>query len=51
MNNHIEAVEGKLTGLQASIDALRNQLSFVSVMMGIIGLAIAAAPIVAKFIH
>ena len=33
------------------LDALRDQLNFVSVMMGIIGLAIAAGPIVAKFIR
>jgi hypothetical protein len=65
VNTHIQAVEGKLsglegklvglegkiTGLQTSIDAIRGQLNFVSVMIGIIGLAMAAAPIVAKFIR
>ncbi len=51
VNNHIKAVEGKLNGLQASIDAMRSQLNFVGVMIGIIGLAIAAAPIIARFIR
>ncbi len=58
VNNHIKAVEGRMTtidgkfnDLQASLDALRGQIQFVGVMLGIIGLAIAAAPIVSKFVR
>jgi hypothetical protein len=58
VNNHIAAMEGKLTalegkltGLQTSIDAMRSQLNFVGVMIGIVGLAIAAAPLVARFVR
>ena len=49
VNNNIKAVEAKLAGMQASLDALRFQIQFFGVMLGIIGLAIAAGPIVAKF--
>jgi hypothetical protein len=51
VNNNVKAVEARLTGLQASVDALRGQIQFVGVMLGIIGLAIAAAPIIAKFVR
>ncbi len=51
VNNNIKAVEARLAGMQASIDALRFQIQFFGVMLGIIGLAIAAGPIVAKFIR
>jgi hypothetical protein len=57
-NNNIKAVEGrmaamegKLTGLQASLDALKAQIQFLSIMLGVIGLAIAAGPTVARFIR
>lgn len=45
------AIEGKLVGIQASLDALRSQIQFMTVMLGVIGLAIAAGPIVARFIR
>jgi len=51
MNNNIKAVEAKLAGLQASVDALRFQIQFFGVMLGVIGLAIAAGPIVVKFVR
>jgi hypothetical protein len=58
VNNNIKSVEGrmaamegKLTGLQASLDPLRAQLQSVGVMIGIVGLAIAAGPIVARFVR
>ena len=51
VNNNIKAVEAKLSGLQASVDALRFQIQFFGVMLGVIGLAIAAGPIVAKFVR
>jgi len=58
VNNNIKAVEGRLTvlegrmvSMQASIDALRFQIQFVGVMLGVVGLAIAAGPLVTKFIH
>ncbi len=51
VNNNIKAVEGKLAGFQATLDAIRSQLQFVSLMLGVIGLAIAAGPIVARFIR
>ena len=49
--NNIKAVEAKLAGLQASVDALRFQIQFFGVMPGVIGLAIAAGPIVVRFIR
>jgi hypothetical protein len=51
VTNGIRAVEAKLDGLQASVDALRFQIQFFGVMLGVIGLAIAAGPIVVKFIR
>ena len=51
VNNNIKAVEAKLSGLQASVDALRFQIQFFGVMLGVIGLAIAAGPVVLKFIR
>ena len=58
VNNNIKAVEGRLTvlegrmvSMQASIDALRFQIQFVGAMLGVVGLAIAAGPLVTKFIH
>jgi len=50
-NNNIKAVEAKLTGMQATLDAIRWQIQFLGVMLGVIGLAIAAGPIIAKFIR
>jgi hypothetical protein len=51
VNNNIKAVEAKLTSMQATLDALKSHIQFVEVMLAIIGLAIAAGPVVAKFIH
>ena len=51
VNNNIKAVEAKLSGMQATLDALKSHIQFVEVMLAIIGLAIAAGPVVAKFIH
>lgn len=50
-NNNIKAVEAKLTGMQATLDAIRWQIQFLGVMLGVIGLAIAAGPIAARFIR
>ena len=51
VQGEIKSVQGELVGLRAAIDALRNQMNSISVMMGVIGLAIAAAPIIAKFVR
>jgi len=51
VEGHFAAIEGKLVGMQASLDALRSQIQFMTVMLGVIGLAIAAGPIIAKFIR
>lgn len=51
VSNNIKAVEAKLSGLQASVDALRFQIQFFGVMLGVTGLAIAAGPIIVKFIR
>jgi hypothetical protein len=51
VEGRIIAVEGKIVSMQASIDALRFQIQFMTVMLGVIGLAIAAGPIITKFVH
>jgi hypothetical protein len=51
VNNNIRAVEAKLVGMQATLEALKSHIQFVEVMLAIIGLAIATGPIVAKFIR
>jgi hypothetical protein len=51
VNNNIKAVEGKLTGMQATLDPMKGQIQFVGVMIGVVGLAIAAGPILARFIR
>ena len=51
MNNNIKAVEAKLVGMQATLDAMKMQINFIGIMLGIIGLAIAAGPIVAKLMR
>jgi hypothetical protein len=50
-NNNIKAVEAKLIGMQATLDALKAQMQFLGVMLGIIGLAIAAGPVIARFLR
>ena len=58
VNNNIQAVYGELTalrgelkGLAAGMEALKHQVTLTGILIGIVGLAIAAGPIVAKFIH
>ena len=46
----IRRVEAQNQGIEAKLDALRANLTFTTILLGIIGLAIAAGPIVAKFI-
>jgi chromosome segregation ATPase len=52
---HIEgrviAVEGKLTAVQMTLDSMRGQIQLMTVMLGVIGLAIAAGPIVSRFVR
>jgi hypothetical protein len=51
VDNHIKAVEARLAGLQASVDSLRFQIQFVGVMLGIVGLAIAAGPLLTRLLR
>ena len=51
VNNNVKAVEAKLAGMQAMLEAMRMQINFVGAMLGIIGLAIAVGPIIAKLIR
>lgn len=58
VSNGIQAVQGELAalrgemkGLAAGIDALKHQLTLMGILISIVGPAIAAGPIVAKFIH
>jgi hypothetical protein len=44
-------MKGELKGMAAGIDALKHQVTLMGVLLSIIGLAIAAGPIVAKFIR
>ena len=44
-------VRGELRGVRAGIDALKHQMIVITVLISVVGLAIAAGPIVAKFIH
>jgi len=52
---HVEgrviAVEGKLTAVQMTLDSMRGQIQLMTVMLGVIGLAIAAGPIVSRFVR
>ena len=50
-NKSLEAkLDSTRIGLEAKLDAQRTQISFVGGLLGVIGLAIAAGPIVAKFL-
>lgn len=62
MNNNIRRVEGELAalrgevrgelrGVRSGIEALKHQMIVITVLISVIGLAIAAGPIVAKFIR
>ena len=62
VNNNIKAVEadlaafrgemrGELKGLGSGIDALKHQVNLIGLLISVVGLAIAAGPIVAKFIR
>lgn len=51
VNNNIKAVEGKLAGMQAELAALNGKITFMTTLLAVIGLAIAATPILAKLIH
>jgi len=46
----VKGLEAQNKGIEAKLDALRANLTFTTILLGIIGLAIAAGPIVAKFI-
>jgi hypothetical protein len=37
--------------MRATLDAMKGQIQFVGVMIGVTGLAIAAGPILAKFVR
>ena len=51
MRGELAAVRGELKGLAAGMEALKHQVTLMGVLIGIVGLAIAAGPIVAKFIR
>jgi septal ring factor EnvC (AmiA/AmiB activator) len=51
VEGRVIAVEGKLTAVQTTLEAMRVQIQFMTVMLGVIGLAIAAGPVVARFIR
>ena len=44
-------MRGDLKGMAAGIEALKHQVTLTGILLSIIGLAIAAGPIVAKFIR
>ncbi len=44
-------MRGEMKGMSAAIDALKHQVTLMGILISIVGLAIAAGPIVAKFIH
>ena len=44
-------IRGEMKGMSAAIDALKHQVTLMGILISIVGLAIAAGPIVAKFIH
>ena len=46
----VKGLDAQNKGIEAKLDALRANLTFTTILLGIIGLAIAAGPIVAKFI-
>ena len=46
----VKGLDAQNKGVEAKLDALRANLTFTTILLGIIGLAIAAGPIVAKFI-
>ena len=47
----LAAMRGEMKGMSAGIDALKHQVTLMGILISIVGLAIAAGPIVAKFIH
>ena len=58
VSNGMQAVQGELAalrgetkGLAAGMEALKHQVTLIGILIGIVGLAIAAGPIVAKLIH
>ena len=51
MESNIKRVEGELAGMRATLESMKMQINFIGTMLGIIGLAIAAGPIVAKLIR
>jgi chromosome segregation ATPase len=51
LEGRIIAVEGKLVAVQMTLDSMRGQIQLMTVMLGVIGLAIAAGPIVSRFVH
>ncbi len=62
MNNNITRVEGRLAALEAKVDgkfegmqatlaAMKTQNVFIGILLSIIGLAIAAGPIVSKLVR
>jgi chromosome segregation ATPase len=51
VEGRVIAVEGKLTGVQITLDSMRGQIQLMTVMLGVIGLAIAAGPIIARYIR
>ena len=44
-------MRGELKGLGAGIDALKHQVNLISLLISVVGLVIAASPIVAKIIR
>ena len=51
VNNNITRVEGGLVGIKATLEALKMQMGVIGAMIGIVGLAIVAGPIIAKCIR
>ena len=44
-------LELRLVSLEAKLDAQRAQIAFTGTLLAIIGLAIAAGPIILRFVH
>lgn len=47
----VEPLAQRITSLEAKIDAQGKQIAFTGTLLAIIGLAIAAGPIVLHFVH
>lgn len=51
VEGRLATLEGKFGGFQATLDAMKTQNIFIGILLSIIGLAIAAGPIIAKVVR